>query len=68
MGKSFVKPFCEIVPFTNEVIASSICGCDIGGIDIGGCNSNICTSINTYCDCQTNTIDDTKENCIKPGS
>ena len=66
MKNSFDKPFCEIIHFTTDVITSSQCGCNIGGIDVGGCDQNVCTSINTYCDCQTNTTDPTAANCIKP--
>lgn len=68
MGKSFVKPVCEIVRFTHGVIATSICNCNIGGFEMPGGFDDTCTSINSYCDCQTNTIDETAENCIVPGA
>ena len=64
MKKSFEKPFCEIVHFGQPIITTSGCGCDVGGIEFPGCNENKCLSINTYCDCQTNTVDETAENCI----
>lgn len=65
MKQSFEKPMFDIIRFNRDVITSSGCSCDIGGYDFGGCNQNVCTTINTYCDCQTNTVDETKANCIK---
>lgn len=64
MKQKFEKPVCETISFGNDVIKSSGCSCVMEGIDIGGCDNNICTSINTYCDCQSNYVDKTKENCI----
>lgn len=67
MGKSFEKPFCEVVRFTHGIIMTSGCGCNIGGVDFPGCNQNYCTGIDTYCSCQTNFDDPDAGNCVLPG-
>ena len=59
--KRFTKPYCEVVHFTNNVIATSACGCDVGGFDFG---TNNCTNDTpAQCTCQVNYVAGTA-NCI----
>lgn len=65
MKRKFEKPVSEKICFSTDVIVTSEPGCYVLGEWIaGGCNENVCISINTYCDCQTNTTDPTARNCI----
>lgn len=62
MKKTFEKPCFEVVSFRGNVIATSVCGCNIGGIDIGGCDENVCSAANVACTCNPN-YDDPNANC-----
>ena len=48
----YVKPYCEIVRFNGNVIATSNCGCFDGATDWG--SDNLCPTDYGTCECQVN--------------
>lgn len=66
MKQVFEKPVCEVVKFVNDVIATSVCGCNVDGIDFlkeYGIANTTCTGANVHCGCDPNEFDPTQSNC-----
>lgn len=63
MKKSFVKPSCEVVRFSNSVIATSVCACFYPEVGEDLLNDSTCVGANISCSCNPN-YDDPNANCV----